>query len=257
MVRLRTVRIDGMARGFTLIELLVVIAIIAILAAMLLPALSAAKEKGYQIRCISNHKQLSLAWLLYKDEYGGRLVIDDAHGAGTSYPSWEQGNMGVPAEATNTEILKLGLLYSFGPNAGIYRCPDDRSSNVRSYSMQPQLACYMYGAAVDQQAANGMPGYPPMYKDNEIIRTPPLLTMIFIDEAPLSINDGFFGIFITKAIWWDFPSVWHGRGCNLSFTDGHAEHWRWLDARTLTAYSGQTSANNPDLQRLQSSIGYK
>ena len=245
------------SRGFTLIELLVVIAIIAILAAMLLPALSSAKEKANQIRCISNHKQIILAWLLYKDEYDGRLVIDDAHGAGTNYPSWEQGNMGVATETTNSDLLKLGLLYSFGPNVNIYRCPSDRSSNVRSYSMQPQLASYMFGAALDQQLANGMPGYPPMYKDCEIIRTPLSLTLVFIDEATLSINDGFFGIFMTKSIWWDFPATWHNRGCNLSFADGHAEHWRWMESRTMSVYSGQVSTSNPDLQKLQASIGYK
>ncbi len=243
--------------GFTLIELLVVITIIAILAALLLPALSKAKEKAYQIHCLSNHRQLMVAWSLYKDDYAGFLVVDDAHAGATNYASWEQGDMHNPLEATNADLIKMGLLYRFTPNVKVYRCPSDPSSDVRSYSMQPQLASYMYGTPIDQQAANGMPGYPPMYRDNEIVKVPPSLTMVFIDESLPSINDGFFGIFIMGDRWWDVPAVWHGHGGNLSFADGHAEHWRWIDSRTWTATTGQISPNNPDLKRLQACIGYR
>lgn len=239
-------------RGFTLIELLVVIAIIAILAALLLPALSSAKEKANQIRCLSNHKQLGLGWCLYKDDNNGRLVINDPWG-GNAYPSWIHGSMTFAMEATNTALIQTGLLYSYAPNTGIYRCPSDKTIHSRSYSMQSQLACYMNGAKYDGQAGMGIFGYPPMYLESQIKM--PTQTIVFTDENPDSIEDGFFGILVTGNLWVNVPAVWHTRGCNFSFADGHAERWRCLDPRTLTVKGGQSTPNNPDLQRLQAAAG--
>jgi prepilin-type processing-associated H-X9-DG protein len=160
------------------------------------------------------------------------------------------------SEQTNIDLIKMGLLYPYAPNPGVFKCPDDNTVHVRSYSMQPQLAFYQYGQKLDPQSANGFPGYPPMYLENQMVKISPALTLVFLDENPLSINDSMCGIFIAGNRWWDFPAVWHSRGCNLSFADGHVEHWRWMDARTLTLTSGETTANNSDLQRLQAVIGY-
>jgi prepilin-type processing-associated H-X9-DG protein len=236
-----------------LIELLVVIAIIAILAAMLLPALSSAKEKTNQIRCISNHRQLALAWHLYTDDNSGHFLLDENQGP--AYPSWIQGDISTPTGATNTALIQVGLIYPYLKTVGVYRCPTDKTIDVRSYSMQPQLAPYMYGQPVNPQAMTGVPGYPAMFLENQMRKLLPTQTLVFLDESPPSINDGFLGILAAGDRWWDVPAVWHSRGCNFSFADGHAEHWRWMDPRTLTATSGATSANNPDLQRLQASIG--
>src|SRR5258706_1380722 len=239
--------------AFTLIELLVVIAIIAILAAMLLPALSSAKEKANQVRCISNHKQLVLAWCLYEDENNGHLVLNDTQGV--AYPSWIQGDMSTATGVTNTGLIQMGLIYPYIKGAGVYRCPTDKTDDVRSYSMQPQLAPYMFGKAVDPQAMNSIPGYPAIFSEKQMRRISTSHTLAFLDESPPSIHDGFLGIFATGDRWWDVPAAWHSRGCNFSFADGHAEHWRWMDARTRMATSGTTTANNQDLQRLQAAIG--
>ncbi|MEI9866649.1 MAG: prepilin-type N-terminal cleavage/methylation domain-containing protein [Limisphaerales bacterium] len=179
------------ADAFTLIELLVVIAIIAILAALLLPALSSAKEKANQIRCLSNHRQLVLAWIVYKDDNSGRLVINDPWG-GTNYPSWVYGSMTAATEATNASLIKAGLLYPYTPNPGVYRCPTDKTTHSRSYSMQSQLACYMNGNKYDGQAAMGISGYAPMYLDNQMTKPSPVQTIVFVDENLNSIDDGFF-----------------------------------------------------------------
>ena len=246
-------KIKGRARGFTLIELLVVIAIIAILAAMLLPALSAAKQKAHQIRCVSNHRQLVLAWSMYKADNNGQLVVDDPLG-GTNYPSWVYGNMLNLTEATNATLIKAGLLFSQVTSSDVYRCPADPTQNVRSYSMQPELASYKDGTRWDGEAAQGSPGYPPEYTESQMVKPPPSQELVFLDESASTINDGYFFLPASGDQWTDIPSSQHSQGCNLCFADGHAEHWHWQDARTRTASNGSVTPNNPDMARLQASI---
>jgi prepilin-type N-terminal cleavage/methylation domain-containing protein/prepilin-type processing-associated H-X9-DG protein len=243
----------GGRRAFTLIELLVVIAIIAILAALLLPALSAAKEKGYQARCASNLKQMLLGWTLYKEDNQGRLVVDDPWGT-TNDPSWVHGEMSDANDATNATLIQIGLLYPFSPNIGVYRCPADRTVHIRSYSMQSQLACYQKGQRYDAQAAGGVPGYPSEYADTQLVRPAPVQTLVFLDESTLSINDGYFALRVLGDTWNDIPAIWHSRGANLSFADGHVEHWHWQDPRTLTLVPNATTVNNPDLRRIQAAV---
>ncbi|HSY43822.1 MAG TPA: prepilin-type N-terminal cleavage/methylation domain-containing protein [Candidatus Acidoferrum sp.] len=244
--------------GFTLIELLVVIAIIAILAAILMPVLDQAKQKAWQASCLNNHKQLAMAWSIYKDDNSGIFVIDDpTTGAGglawTNMPSWVYGDVSTPAGATNTALIQMGLLYPDINNAGIYHCPADQiSGHDRSYSMQAQLAPYSTG-----QPTIVAPGYPPMYSENQIRETSPSSTIVFLDESPATINDGFFAVLVGASQWYnDLPAYWHTHGCNFSFTDGHAEYWRWRDPRTSSPTPNAGSAPYPDLIRLQGCLGY-
>ena len=244
--------------GFTLIELLVVIAIIAILAAILLPVLDLAKQKAWQSSCLNNHKQLAMAWSIYKNDNNGKLIIDDpVTGSGglggTNLPSWVYGDMTTP-DATNATLIQKGLLYDAVGNASVYHCPADQvSKHLRSYSMQPQLAFYELG-----QPVTPTPGFPPMYSENQIRETSPASTIVFLDESYATINDGFFAIQVNSTAWQtDLPAYWHTRGCNFSFADGHSEYWRWQDARTASPNPNSGSPPYPDLARLEADLGYQ
>jgi prepilin-type processing-associated H-X9-DG protein len=238
------------------VELLVVIAIIAILAALLLPALGSAKQKAQQAACLNNHKQMALAWSMYKDDNRGLLVIDDpltgSTLGGTNYPSWVYGDMAAATDATNATLIQLGLLYNYAGNPGIYHCPaDGTTGHLRSYSMQSQLSFYENGVPVTAD-----PAHPPVYSENQM-KAPTSTTLVFLDESPTTINDGYFAANVTGDAWGDAPGVLHSHGCNFSFADGHAEHWHWMDTRTWTLQEGENTANNPDLHRLQACLGYQ
>ena len=141
---------EGRPGAFTLIELLVVIAIIAILAAMLLPALAKAKVKAQGIQCISNMQQLTLGWIMYASESQGFLAINGDEGyqpaspTPTSDPQWCPGRMdsGTGTQPTNTAWIKAGQIYPFVNSPGVYRCPADTST----YATATQTA-YPHGGA--------------------------------------------------------------------------------------------------------------
>jgi prepilin-type N-terminal cleavage/methylation domain-containing protein/prepilin-type processing-associated H-X9-DG protein len=249
--------------GFTLIELLVVIAVIAILAAMLLPVLDQAKQKAWQSSCLNNHKQLALAWSIYKNDNNGYLVIDDPVTAGvlggTNLPSWVYGDM-TTSDATNASLIEMSLLYPSINNVAVYHCPADQVAppgqvykHIRSYSMQPQLAPYYDGSNWVTEAA-----YPPMYNEDQIRVTSPSSTVVFLDESPVTINDGYFSVPVSGTPWLtDLPAYWHTHGDNFSFADGHAEYWRWQDPRTSSSNPNSGSAPYNDLARLQADLGYR
>jgi len=205
--------------GFTLIELLVVIAIIAILAALLLPALVKAKAKGQGISCLNNLKQLQLAWFMYASDYGERLVYNNDNAPGEPV-GWIMGWLPTPQDATNMNLLKQGLLWDYNRSLPTYKCPADRSMareadgrqypRVRSVSMNGNMnGNSWYTATIDST-------YFTYRKYSDISRPPPAQAFVFLDEHPDDIDDGYFLVNLTvHAAWGNMPANYH-RACPRS-----------------------------------------
>jgi len=243
--------------GFTLVELLVVIAIIAILAAMLLPALARAKNQARNATCQSNLRQLSTAWHLYLVDYSDVLVPNDDVFGDPPAPSWCQG-MGVLE--TNTAPIQAGLLFDYTRSAGPYHCPADRSTVMTmDGALLPQLRNRSYNLS---QSVNGAPTPAmvadiPYFKCLAGIRDPnPSQCLVFIDENEDTMLDAHFGMptarYGNTNEWWDLPSNRHGQGANLSFADSHVEHWRWAAPKIVK--TKPVPADHPDYDRVRATI---
>ncbi len=237
------------SRGFTLIELLVVIAIIAILAAMLLPALTRAKAKGQGVSCMSNLRQLQYAWAMYTHDYSDNLVYNNSNGAGEPV-GWVMGWLRTPSEALSTLLLQRGLLWDYTRSLGVYKCPADHSTatagaitgpRVRSVSMNGNMAGNSwYTALID-------PSYWTYRKYTQIIRPAPAQAFVFLDEHPLDIDDGYFLVCVDRHfVWGNMPANYHNGACGFSFADGHSEIKKWRDPDTLAGPSGLANPMGPN-----------
>jgi len=232
--------------GFTLIELLVVIAIIAILAGMLLPALGKAKTKAQGIQCLSNQRQLTLAWTLYAGDHADNLVWNDLTDTGAG---WVRGVLNYDgANPHNTNLANLrdpnyAKLAPYTQAVGIYKCPGDRSyvvskgarvSRVRSLSLSQAM-----NSRDDWLSFLTKKKYVVFRKLTDLARMGASQAYVFIDEHPDSLNFGDFAVAMNDGApassihIIDYPASNHNRAGGLSFGDGHAEVHKWVDARTL------------------------
>lgn len=243
--------------GFTLIELLVVIAIIAILAAVLLPALTKAKEKAQGAQCISNMRQLTMGWMMYYTDQSGYLPVngDLYYQSPTPSPNqWCPGRMdsGYGTQPTDSAWLKAGQIYPYVNNVGVYRCPADHSTYSTKFQQayplggpgDPRVRSMSMNAWIGGDATTGTlgtnTGFYVYRKEADLHYTGAANLWLFLDENPYSINDGFLlekptnnGNPPTSSGWIDCPAAYHNRAGGISFCDGHAIIRKWTDPTVL------------------------
>ncbi len=220
-------------KAFTLIELLVVIAIIAILAAMLLPALAKAKAKALAAQCMSNNRQLELVVQMYTGDFRETFPNNDIGAVGTDAGpnAWIQGNaQSYTGTPPYQNWISTGALWDYNKSYPIYQCPASRAfvhglggatvSQNRSYSLSVQLNC---AKARTDAMTHAAPKTSNVSKSSDVF--------VFAEENQISIDNGAIGVYSTAAAeypnLWNLPSARHNNSGTLSFVDGHAEIWKW------------------------------
>lgn len=213
------------SKGFTLIELLVVISIIALLLAILMPTLAKVKELGKRVVCLSNQRQLSLAWRVYGQSDDGQICSPCPGWTGEdlkySWIAWTgSGHPSTWTEQQCIDSMQQGALWDYCENEGIYRCPAGEREEKITYA---GFASMGWIEKLNRPSDGEI-----YYKLSQIPR--PSTRAVFIDEG--SLTPHFYSVYYNVEQWWDQPPNRHSEGVTMSFADAHAEYWGWKDVRT-------------------------
>lgn len=229
-------------RGFTLVELLVVIAIIALLMAILLPALNRAREQGKRAVCLHNVKQLALAWIMYADDNDGKIC---AANVGHSNFGWVDRMDASDPPGEQILAIKSGKLYRYCSNLKLYKCPTGVRGEMRTYSVVSSMNTIPGGATKGKVFKNRM----------DIPRQAERI--VFLDEG--HISNYAYNVYYNQPRWRDIPPLRHGNGTTFSFADGHSEYWKWENPLTVKFGKGEPGVSgsqpgNEDLIRMQKGV---
>jgi len=274
----------SLRKGFTLIELLVVIAVIALLMAILIPVLRSARELGQRTVCLSNLRQLTLAWIAYAEQYDSKIVLGRAFGGQGSRPllkGWLGRAFSFPeSRSAVIENPDKGALWPYVQDIDVYRCPRGRAGHAATYT--PVVAAN--GAPVEGTYLPDTGGWDLPELGKRVGRTVLKLTKltdiispgaaqraVFIDMGQTPLGSDFYVYYLyPKWKWYSAPPIRHRDGTTFSMADGHAEYWKWKGRETVSMprelfpvsssmfaeileadYEPQTEDGLYDLQRLQ------
>ena len=208
--------------GFTLIELLAVVAIIALLMAILIPALQTAREQGKRAVCLSNLKQLTIGWIMYADENDDKICSGWV-GRGIK-DAWVEVVEEGASESAQRRAMESGALFPYVKNAKLYKCPTGIRGEMVTYSIVDS----MWGSSI-QPLSVGIPDELYIRTRSQVSR--PSERLVFLDEGKWPGSP--WGVWYDRPMWWDIPTVRHSNGTNWSFADGHSVYHKWIDNRTM------------------------